>query len=116
MISPDFALYTDMGLNSVDRRREPRFLVASNAQVIGGKRPAQAGIIVDVSDHGLGLSVSQAPCKKGEILRVCVDRAVITGRLMYCRRTGSEYTAGVELKDRLNEGQVRALLAEFARS
>ena len=101
-----------MRFNSVDRRREPRFLVESNARVIG-RGAAQAGTIVDVSDHGLGLSVPQAPCKKGETLKVCVDHAVITGKLKYCRRIGSEYAAGLELKHRLNEGQVRALLAEF---
>ena len=101
-----------MRFNSVERRREPRYSVESTAKVVGGGR-AQAGTIVDVSDHGLGLAVSQAPGKSGETLKVCIDKAVIIGRLKYCRRMGSEFAAGVELKRRLSEGQVRALLAEF---
>ena len=46
-------------------------------------------------------------------VRVRVEKTVITGRLKYCRKRGSEYAAGIELSRRLSAGQVRALLAEF---
>lgn len=102
-----------MRFTSVERRREPRYTVESAAKVVTGPGRAQAGTVVDVSDHGLGLSFAEAPGRNGATVKVCVNKAVITGRLMYCRRMGSEYAAGVELRRRLSHAQVQALLAEF---
>ena len=102
-----------MRITPVERRREPRFAVGSAAKVVTGPGRAQAGTIVDVSDHGLGLSFPEALGTGGMTVKVRVEKTVITGRLKYCRQMGSEYAAGIELSRRLSAGQVRALLAEF---
>lgn len=102
-----------MRFPTVERRREPRFTVESAANVVTGPGRTQAGTVVDVSDHGLGLSFAKAPGRNGETVKVCVEKAVITGRLKYCRQMGSEFAAGVQLTRRLSRAQVQALLAQF---
>ena len=99
---------------STERRREPRYAIDSYACVESdGEGKALIGRIMDISDHGMRVQVSEMPLCLGETVGIRVQNELISAKLRHFRTEGTSYTIGVELDERLNSGQMRAVLGEF---
>ena len=98
---------------SKERRREPRYAIESYARVEGnGAGNGLIGRIMDISDHGMRVQVSEVPLRLGETVRIRVQNELICGKLRHFRTEGVSYTVGIEFDERLNSGQMRAVLSE----
>jgi hypothetical protein len=98
--------------NSIERRREPRYAIDSYACVESDVAGKVIGRIMDISDHGMRMQVSEVPLRLGETIQIRVQNELIHAKLRHFRTDGMSYTIGVELDERLNSGQMQAVLCE----
>ena len=98
---------------STERRREPRYVIESRARVEDdhtGK--ALIARLINISDHGVQLHVSEVPCAVSGTLRIRVQSEVIFGTLRHCCSEGTRCVLGIELDEPLTDRQMEAVLAE----
>ena len=88
----------------LDRRTELRFETAQPVQV-SVLAPTQ-GQIDSASKSGLRLTVS-IPVKTGAFIEVKWDRAIVVGRVRYCRQTvPNKYCIGLKITEVIGGGKL----------
>jgi len=98
-----------------ERRIEPRYSLECPiwVEVTHGKdEDILAARIVNMSDHGLGLTVEESRLPVGSRVYVRFNGQEIEGRVRHCRKDGdTSFQIGLMLKTALTDEQMDALLA-----
>ena len=102
---------------TIERRREPRYAIESCAYVeSNGTGRAATGRIMDISDHGMRVEVNEMPWHLGDTVWIRVQDELIRAKVRHFRTEGTLCTIGVELDERINSGQMQAVMLESSNS
>jgi hypothetical protein len=84
-------------------RREPRFQIDQpvDVTVFGTPDLHLPAHIRNASGRGLGLEVAE-PLATGTALKIVLEDAILLGEVIYCRREGDTWQAGIELEHALS--------------
>jgi PilZ domain-containing protein len=85
----------------VERRREARYSCKdpAEARILPGDSSRFPVVVLGVSRSGLQLEVPM-PVKKGSQIEISLPRQIVVfGEVRHCRRTGSNFHAGILIKE-----------------